>query len=100
MKKIVISLVMAMVGFIGGIYAFLKWLTKCENALYSFKRGLVDDFEHLLLGYTTIKGAKKYHYQPYYRKRPMYHSNYRTSYDDYFDISFEDDENEEGDKDD
>lgn len=97
MKRIIISLVMAMVGFIGGIYAFLKWLTKCENALLNFKRGLVDDFEYLLLGYNTIKGAKKYRYRPYYRRRPMYRSNYKTrSYNDYFDISFEEDENEEG----
>ena len=95
MKKIVISLVMAMVGFIGGIYAFLKWLTKCENALLSFKRGLVDDFEYLLLGYTTIKGARKYRYQPYYRRRP--YSGYYTSYRDYYgDKTFEEDENEEG----
>lgn len=94
MKRIVISLVIMMVGFIGGVLAFLKWLTKCENALVSFKRGLIDDFEYLLLGYNTIKGARKYrYYQPYFRRR--YRSDYRTSYADYFDKGFEEDENEE-----
>ena len=94
MKKIMISFVMLVIGFIGGIVAFLRFIARSGRTLHEFKIELIERFEYLLLGYNTIKGPRKARYYSPYMRRP--YSSYRTSYRDYYgDKSFEEDEEEE-----
>lgn len=88
MKKIVINFVMLVIGFISGVIAFLRLITMGENTLDSFKRGLIDDFEKLLLGYNTVKTRKGFDYYSYYYgpKKRRYFRDYYPSND------FEEDE--------
>ena len=93
MKKIVVSFVALVIGFIGGIYVFLRLISWSGSTLHTVKIDLIEKFEYLLLGYNTVKGPRKtYYYNPYVR-RP--YSSYRTSYRDYYgDKGFEEDEKE------
>lgn len=83
MKKIVINFVMLVIGFISGVIAFLRLITMGENTLDSFKRGLIDDFEKLLLGYNTVKTRKGFDYYSYYHgpKKRRYFRDYYPSND-------------------
>lgn len=88
MKRIIVGIMIFTAGFVGGLYAFLKWIAKFPTVLHAFKKDLVDKIEYLLLGYNTYKGPRKVHYQPY-------HSRYMRTYRDYYgDKSFEDEEEE------
>ena len=94
MKKLMVSFVMFIIGFIGGIYAFLKWIVKSDRLLPAFKKGLVDDFEYILLGYNTVKTYSKRHrwdYQYY----PRYDSHRKYFKDYYHSNDFKKDEEEE-----
>lgn len=92
MKK---GIMIFIAGFAGGLFVFLKWIMKkFPAARHAFKLELIEEFEHLILGYNTVKGPRKGYYQPYYRRYP--YSGYRTTYRDYYgDKSFEDDEKED-----
>lgn len=87
MKKMLVAVVIFVGGFVGGFLTLLKWISMCSDVLVRFKKKVIDDFEHLLLGYNTIKTRP---YRPYYRSR--YRSNYTTCYNDYYKRSFEEDE--------
>ena len=83
MKRFIVSFVMLVIGFIGGIYAFLRWIAKLDNTLNKFKEGLVDDFERLLLGYNTVKTRRRFDYYSYYHgpKKRRYFGDYYHSND-------------------
>lgn len=94
--KVMKILVAFIVGFVTAIYLLLNWLVTKYEVLKGFKKGIIDDFEYLLLGYNTIKT------EPYYKRWGMNESSYRSfrhhmsSYNDYYkNKGFKEDEEEE-----
>jgi len=90
MKRMIIAIIIFVTGFIGGVCTFLRWISWSGRTLHDLKIDLIERFEYLLLGYNTIKGPRKSRYYSPYIRRP--YNSYRTSYRDYYDKSFEEDE--------
>ena len=82
-KNIIVTIIFAFSGFVGGIYALLRFIVRFEDMLIGFKKDIVNKIEYLLFGYNTIKTMpySHYAYKRYGRRTPSFSSYYSKSFD-------------------